>query len=90
MGGHLVAVGTAAWAGAAAAAGAAPVAEAGGRWVRTVRRRCTFDGSTAVFVGVDGRLAGALLLDDPPRPDAPRMINRLRATGVRRIVTGHR
>nr|WP_261554249.1 hypothetical protein [Frankia tisae] len=54
------------------------------------RRRCTFDGSTAVFVGVDGRLAGALLLDDPPRPDAPRMINRLRATGVRRIVTGHR
>ncbi|WP_152989858.1 heavy metal translocating P-type ATPase [Frankia sp. ACN1ag] len=96
--GRLVAVGTAAWAGAAVGAavgagpGVAPVAEAGGRWVRTVRRRCTFDGSTAVFVGVDGRLAGALLLDDPPRPDAPRMINRLRAAGVGRIVmvTGDR
>jgi soluble P-type ATPase len=43
-------------------------------------------GSTNVFVSVDGDLAGALLLDDPIRPDTPRVIRSLRREGFRRIV----
>ena len=44
----------------------------------TLRRRSALDGSTCVFVAVDGRVAGALLLDDPIRPDTPRVIRTLR------------
>jgi heavy metal translocating P-type ATPase len=61
-------------------------------WVRQVRRRADLDGSLAVFVGVDGTPAGALLLEDPIRPDAPRMVRGLREAGVDRVVlvTGDR
>jgi soluble P-type ATPase len=61
-------------------------------WVRHARRRAALDGSMAVFVSVDGSPAGALLLEDPVRPDAPRMIRSLRAAGIRRVVlaTGDR
>ena len=61
-------------------------------WVRRVRRRADLDGSLTVFAAVDGRPAGAFLLEDPIRPDAPRMVRALRDSGVERIVllTGDR
>ncbi len=50
-------------------------------WVRRVRRRSALDGSLIVFAAVDGEPAGAFLLEDPIRPDAPRMIRALRGGG---------
>ena len=61
-------------------------------WLRQVRRRATLDGCLTVFVAVDGRPAGAFLLEDPVRADAPRMVAALREAGIRRtvLVTGDR
>jgi heavy metal translocating P-type ATPase len=61
-------------------------------WVRRTRRRAALDGSLTVFEAVDGKPAGALLLQDPIRPDAPRMIRALREAGIARmvLVTGDR
>ncbi len=56
------------------------------RAARDVRRRSVLDGSSCVFVAFDGQVAGALLIDDPIRPDTPRVIRSLRRTGVRRVV----
>ena len=53
---------------------------------RDVRRRTTIDGSSCVFVGVDGEVAGALVIDDPIRPDTPRVIRALRRAGIQRVV----
>ena len=55
-------------------------------WARDVRRRVTIEGATGVYVSVDGILAGALVLDDPIRPETPRVIRSLRRAGVARIV----
>src|SRR5664279_3113034 len=62
------------------------------RWVRQVRRRADLDGSLTVFAAVDDEAAGAFLLEDPIRPDAPRMVRALREAGVTRVVlvTGDR
>ena len=61
-------------------------------WVRQARRRAELDGSLTVFVGIDDEPAGVLLMEDPVRPDAPRMIRALRAAGIDRValVTGDR
>lgn len=61
-------------------------------WARQARRRAELDGSLAVFVGVDDRPAGALLLRDPIRPDARRMVRALRSAGIGSVVllTGDR
>lgn len=61
-------------------------------WVRQVRRRADLDGSMTVFIAVDGKPGGALLLEDTIRPDAPRMVRRLRSAGIGRVVlvTGDR
>jgi heavy metal translocating P-type ATPase len=61
-------------------------------WVRHARRRAALDGSLTVFVAIDGVPAGVLLLEDPLRPDAPRMVRALRAAGLNRVVlvTGDR
>ena len=50
------------------------------------------DGALTVFVAVDGRPAGVLVLDDPLRPDAARTIRGLRQGGIERVVmvTGDR
>ena len=50
------------------------------------------EGSSSVFVAVDGRLSGAILLEDPLRPEAVRTIAGLRRRGVRQVVlvTGDR
>ncbi|HZD38253.1 MAG TPA: heavy metal translocating P-type ATPase [Actinomycetes bacterium] len=53
---------------------------------RALQRRGTLDGATCVFAAVDGQLAGALVLEDPLRPDAGRVLRALRRAGIRRIV----
>jgi len=55
-------------------------------WARDVRRRVSLEGATSVFVAVDGVLVGALVLEDPIRPETPRVIRSLRRAGVRRTV----
>jgi heavy metal translocating P-type ATPase len=55
-------------------------------WAREVRRRTWLEGATPVFVALDGELAGAIVLDDPLRPEAPRAIRALRRIGFSRIV----
>jgi heavy metal translocating P-type ATPase len=55
-------------------------------WARDLRRRAAIEGTTLVFVGVDGRAVGGLVLDDPIRPETPRAISSLRRAGITRIV----
>lgn len=83
VGGHRVKLGKAGW-----IVGAGVVAP----WVRQVRRRADLDGSLTVFVSVDDVPAGAFLLQDAIRPEAPRMVRALRAAGIARVVlvTGDR
>jgi heavy metal translocating P-type ATPase len=80
--GHRVAVGKANWAGVTGT----PL------WAKAARRQARLDGALTVFVSVDSRPAGVLLLDDPVRPDAARTIRSLRRGGISRIVmvTGDR
>jgi heavy metal translocating P-type ATPase len=56
------------------------------RRAREVRRRTSLDGSSCVFIAVDGTVAGALVIDDPIRPDSPRVIRTLRRAGIDRVV----
>ena len=76
-----VAVGKASW------AGADPTG-----WSRPIRRRADREGLLTVFIGLQGRLAGIVLLSDAIRSDAARTIRRLRDDGIQRIimVTGDR
>jgi heavy metal translocating P-type ATPase len=55
-------------------------------WLEQVRRRADLDGSMTVLVEASGELVGALLLEDPVRADAPRMVRALRAAGIERVV----
>ncbi|MCB0931143.1 MAG: cadmium-translocating P-type ATPase [Mycobacterium sp.] len=61
-------------------------------WTTSVLSRAAMDGAVVAWVRVDGHLAGAILLADPLRPDAPRTLRRLRAAGMTRLVmlTGDR
>ncbi len=54
--------------------------------VRRIRRRMLLEGAIAVFVSVDGRPAGAVILEDPVRPDAPLTLRTLRQAGFKRII----
>jgi heavy metal translocating P-type ATPase len=58
--------------------------------LRSIELRTAVEGSSSVYVSIDGSLAGVLLLQDPIRPEVPRALRSLRAAGVRRIhmVTG--
>ena len=58
--------------------------------LRSIELRTAVEGSSSVYVSIDGSLAGVLLLQDPIRPEAPRVLRALRAAGIRRIhmVTG--
>ena len=76
VGTHRVKLGKGAW---AAGDGDSP-------WIRQVRRRADLDGSLTVFAAVDEQPAGAFLLRDAIRPDAPRMVRALRAAGISRVV----
>jgi heavy metal translocating P-type ATPase len=77
VGGRRVSLGKASWV-------------SGGRGLparaREVRRRSAMEGSSAVFVAIDGEMAGGLILDDPIRPDTPRVIRTLRRAGIKRVV----
>ena len=55
-------------------------------WVRSTRRRARIDGATVVFLAVDDRPTGAVLLADRIRPDARRTIRQLRHDGIERVV----
>ena len=82
VGNHRVKLGKASWI----------VGDTAPPWARQVRRRADLDGSLTVFVAVDDEPAGAFLLEDAIRPDAPRMVRALREAGITRVVlvTGDR
>jgi P-type E1-E2 ATPase len=50
----------------------------------TVRQEIR-SGEAAVYVAVDGRFAGVLVLADDPRPEAASVVSWLRARGVQRV-----
>jgi heavy metal translocating P-type ATPase len=54
--------------------------------LRRVQRRLMLEGSSGVFIATNGELAGALILEDPVRRDAPLTLRSLRRTGFQRIV----
>ena len=60
------------------------------QWALRVMRRASWRSALAVFVAVDGRPIGALLLADELRTETPRAVRMLRAANVARIgmVTG--
>ncbi len=61
-------------------------------WALRALRRASWRSALVVFVAVDGRPVGALLLADELRADTPHAIRMLRAAGVARIgmITGDR
>lgn len=61
-------------------------------WCRRVLRRAAWRSALSVFVAVDGKPVGALVLADELRPDTPQAIIALRAAGIKRlvVVTGDR
>lgn len=50
------------------------------------RSRLDGDGKSVAYVGVDRTAAGMLVFEDRVRPEAPRLICRLRQIGIQRIV----
>ncbi len=77
VGGHRVALGQARW---LAAGKQLPDAAA------RLRRRLAVKGAAAVFVAIDGEIAGALVMEDPVRIDSPEVLRTLRLAGIARIV----
>ena len=61
-------------------------------WALRALRRASWRSALSVFVSVDGRAIGALLLADELRKETPRAVQSLREAGVARIVmvTGDR
>lgn len=61
-------------------------------WAVRVLRRASWRSALSVFVSVDGRAIGAVLLGDELRRETPRAVQMLRRAGVSRIVmvTGDR
>ncbi|WP_028800212.1 heavy metal translocating P-type ATPase [Streptomyces sp. 142MFCol3.1] len=61
-------------------------------WARAVDKRALLDGAAVAWLTLDGHLAGAILLRDPLRPDAPRTLRHLRGAGFARLLmlTGDR
>jgi heavy metal translocating P-type ATPase len=61
-------------------------------WAARALRRAAWRSALGVFVAIDGRTIGALLLADELRRDTPRAVQSLRTAGVSRIVmvTGDR
>jgi heavy metal translocating P-type ATPase len=75
--GHDVAVGRPGW--VTAGERSAPA------MFRKVQRRSMLQGSSIVAVAVDGKFAGAFIIEDPVRGDAPATLRRLRLAGFRSI-----
>jgi soluble P-type ATPase len=61
-------------------------------WSDAFLQRLTYEGASAVFVGVDGSMVGALQMADQIRLDTPRALRLLRQEGIKRLVmlTGDR
>jgi heavy metal translocating P-type ATPase len=61
-------------------------------WSGHMLRRTTYEGTTGVFVAIEGVLRGALLFGDDIRTDTPKALRRLREAGIARMVmvTGDR
>lgn len=61
-------------------------------WARSAVNRALLDSAAIAWVCIDARPAGAVLLRDPLRRQAPRTTRRLRAAGLQRLVmlTGDR
>jgi heavy metal translocating P-type ATPase len=61
-------------------------------WAVRALRRASWRSALGVFVAVNGRTIGALLLGDELRREAPRVVQALRSAGVARVVmvTGDR
>lgn len=61
-------------------------------WALRALRRASWRSALSVFVAVEGRVVGALLLADELRKETPRAVQSLRAAGIARIVmvTGDR
>ncbi|MEQ1577765.1 MAG: heavy metal translocating P-type ATPase [Hyphomicrobium sp.] len=61
-------------------------------WAVRALRRASWRSALSVYVSVDGRVTGAILLADELRPETPRAVQALRTAGVKRIVmvTGDR
>ena len=80
--GHVVRVGKAGWA----------AGRDGSDWAEAVRNRAAARGVVTVFVGIDDRMAGALLLEDRIRADAARTLRLLHRAGISRtvMITGDR
>jgi heavy metal translocating P-type ATPase len=75
--GHQVALGQARWLSAGR-----PLPEA----AASLRARLAREGAMAVYVSVDGAIAGALVIEDPMRADTPDALRSLRLAGIKRIV----
>ncbi|MFF2847408.1 heavy metal translocating P-type ATPase [Streptomyces sp. NPDC058001] len=67
-------------------------ADARPTWAKAVDNRALLDGAAVAWLTIDGQLAGAVLLRDPLRHDAPRTLRHLRAAGFERLLmlTGDR
>ncbi|MEV4808903.1 heavy metal translocating P-type ATPase [Micromonospora avicenniae] len=61
-------------------------------WAQRARERAELTGRSSVWVSDEQGLLGAIVLEDPVRPDARRTVRRLRQAGLRRLimVTGDR
>ncbi|MGW0990337.1 heavy metal translocating P-type ATPase [Streptomyces sp. NPDC002486] len=74
------------------AIGRADSGEARPAWAGAVDNRALLDGAAVAWLTVDGKPAGAVLLRDPLRHDAPRTLRHLRSAGIDRVLmlTGDR
>ena len=61
-------------------------------WSARLLERAAGEGGSSVFIAVDGKLAGAIILTDQIRTETPRALRLLRKAGIKRIVmlTGDR
>jgi heavy metal translocating P-type ATPase len=75
--GHRVALGQARW-----LSSGRPLPDA----AADLRRRIAVAGAMAVYVAVDGLIAGALVIEDPVRSDTLDALRTLRLAGIKRIV----
>jgi len=53
---------------------------------RALRGALSAPGRSLSFVGIGGAVAGVVVFEDRMRPESPRLVERLKALGIRRIV----
>jgi P-type E1-E2 ATPase len=79
--GHTVALGKASWVREWTGGGGAQASR-----LEELRRAVAAEGQANIFVAVDGRPAGAIVLADPIRPDSAATLGRIRGLGIERLV----